>query len=343
MMHYLKTTSMKLLHFLLPVSLAHHIAPFLLKLISSIRSYQVNRWSSFQWRNLQFSNPLGPAGGIDKNAFNVSDWWKWGVGFVEIGTVTPKAQKSNPHPLLLKDIQNKNLWNHLGFPNKGSDLVKKRILKLKKSYATPLFLNIGKNRQTPENKAYKDYIFLIQVFRNLVDGFVVNISSPNTKGLRNLLSPQKIKDFLVPIVKIAKQGPQPCHLFLKLSPDMTQSNFLYVIDESLHLGFDGWVLTNTTQDRPTSSSYPQAGGISGTFLKEKSLQCLKLAHNHLNQKLGVQKRKDYLLISVGGVLQPSDVFERLKAGADLVQVYTALVFEGPYFFQKVQDNFKKHL
>ncbi len=320
---------------LLPVLLAHQIAPFLLKLISFWRKIYINKWSSFRWRNLNFPNPLGIAGGIDKNAFNISDWWKWNIGFVEVGTVTVKGQKCNPSPLLIRDIQNQNLWNHLGFPNKGADIIKRRLLKLKRPYPTPLFLNIGKNRETPENKASNDYVFLIQTFRKLVDGFVINISSPNTKGLRNLLSIQKITGFLMPIVKIAKEGNQPCHLFLKLSPDMSKSDLLYVIDESLRLGFDGWILTNTTQERPLSHSYPSTGGLSGRFLKQKSLECLKWAHVHLIQKLGIEKRKDYLLISVGGVMQAEDVFERLNCGADLIQVYTALVFEGPCFFQKI--------
>ena len=277
--------------------------------------------------------------GVDKNAFNISDWWKWNIGFVEVGTVTVKGSKMQSFPpLLIRDTQNENLWNHLGFPNKGADFIKERLLKLKEPYLTPLFLNIGKNRDTPEDEAPNDYIFLIQTFRKLVDGFVINISSPNTKGLRDLLSVQKIEGFLRPIVKVAKEGNQHCHLFLKLSPDMSKSDFLYVIDESLKLGLDGWILTNTTQERPSSSLYPLKGGISGAFLRQKSLECLKLAHTHLIQKLGVQKRKDYLLISVGGVMEAEDVFERLSCGADLIQVYTALVFEGPYFFQKVYKS-----
>ena len=176
---------------------------------------------------------------------------------------------------------------------------------------------------------------MIQTFREIVDGFVINISSPNTKGLRDLLSVQKIKTFLTPIAKVAKQDNLSCHLFLKLSPDMSKSDFLYVIDESLNLGFDGWILTNTTQDRPLSPIYPSIGGISGKFLKQKSLECLKWAHTHLVEKLGIEKRKNYLLISVGGVMQAEDVFERLNCGADLIQVYTALVFEGPCFFKKI--------
>ena len=323
---------------LLPVLLAHHTAPFFLKLISFWRRIQINKWSSFKWRNLEFPNPLGIAGGIDKNAFNVSDWWKWNAGFVEVGTVTVKAQKCNPSPLLIRDTYNQSLWNHLGFPNKGANVIKKRLLKIKRPYPTPLFLNIGKNRETVENKASDDYVFLIQAFREVVDGFVINISSPNTKGLRDLLSVEKIKTFLMPIVKVAKQDHQPCHLFLKLSPDMDKSDFLYVIDESLRLGFDGWILTNTTQDRPIPSPYPSKGGVSGNFLKQKSLECLKWAHTHLVQKLGVEKRRDYLLISAGGVMEDKDVFERLSCGADLIQVYTALVFEGPWFFQKIYKS-----
>ena len=323
---------------LLPALLAHKIAPLLLKLISFWRKTHVTKWSSFKWRNLEFPNPVGVAGGVDKNAFNVCDWWKWDIGFIEIGTVTPKPQKCNPPPLLIRDAQNQNLWNHLGFPNKGASVIKKRLSRLKKPYPTPIFLNIGKNRETSEDTASIDYVFLIQKFRKLVDGFVINVSSPNTKGLRDLLSTHKITDFLIPIAKTAKQDRKPCHLFLKLSPDMEKSDFLYVIDESLRLGFDGWILTNTTQKRPPSPYYPLKGGVSGKFLKQRSLECLKWTHTHLIQKLGMKKRREYLLISVGGIMGPKDVFDRLSYGANLVQVYTALVFEGPRFFQKIYKS-----
>ncbi len=328
---------------LLPVSLAHFLAPFFLKVVCFFRKRVTYQWSPFQWHNLQFLNPLGIAGGIDKNAFNVDDWWTQGVGFIEIGTVTPQPQKANPSPVLLRDTQNKILWNKLGFPNKGAEFIKKRLLKLKKPYPTPIFLNIGQNRQTPKEHASDDYISLIQDFRLIVDGFVINISSPNTKGLRDLASPSKIKTFLEPIAQVACGGSKPCHTFLKISPDMTAKDFFHLIDVSLSLGFKGWILTNTTEARPSSSSYPLDGGLSGAFLKEKSLKHLQLAHHYLIEKLGEQKRKEYLLISVGGVLSPSDVKKRLFHGADLVQVYTALVFEGPYFFKSVAMEAKNSI
>lgn len=320
----------------LPASTAHWLAPLLLKLISFYRKPYVEQWEGFQWRNLKFLNPLGIAGGVDKSGFNVSDWWKFGVGFVEVGTVTPQPQAPNSPPYIMRDIANKTLWNRLGFPNRGHKVVKKRLLRLKKPYLTPVFLNIGKNRQTPEDLAHRDYVLLIQAFYGLVDGFVINISSPNTESLRRLLSPQKLRAFLRPIVDAKRNLGETCHLLLKLSPDMTSSDVLQVIDIGIELHLDGFVLTNSTLARPQTCWYPSAGGISGAFLGKKSLEFLKLAHSHLISKVGKDKRKDYLLVSVGGVIKVQDVFERLRNGADLVQCYTALVFEGPYFFKNVQ-------
>ena len=318
----------------LPASSAHDLAPLLFKCLSVYhRSYQ-REWSPLKWQDLYFPNPLGIAGGVDKNAFNVTDWWKFGVGFIEVGTVTPKPQSPNPLPYIMRDVQSQTLWNKLGFPNKGSEMVKKRLLKLKRPYLTPLFLNIGKNRDTPEDKAFQDYIHLVQTFEGLVDGFVINISSPNTKGLRQLLSSDKLKAFLSPIVDTAK-NMTTCRLFLKLSPDMAEADFFHAIDLGLKMGLSGFVLTNTTLDRPEGSLYPPEGGLSGTFLRDKSLKMLKLADQFCKDR---RERKGRILISVGGVMTAKDVIERLECGADLVQVYTALVFEGPLFFHKVAQK-----
>lgn len=314
---------------LLPAKYAHDLAPLLLKLSSFYSKPHIKKWSSFQWKDLHFPNPLGIAGGVDKNAFNVNDWWKFGVGFIEVGTVTPKPQTANPPPYIIRDSAHKILWNKLGFPNKGAKVVKKRLAQLQSPYLTPIFLNIGKNRETKE--ACADYIFLIQTFHCIVDGFVINISSPNTQGLRQLLSPHKLKNFLTPITEVSKELSS--YLFLKLSPDMDLNDFFYALDLGMEIGLQGFILTNTTLDRPSASCYPKDGGISGSFLSAKSLKMLKLAHQHLKQK--AKSRKEYLLISVGGVMTAQDVFQRLECGADLVQVYTALVFESPYFFHQV--------
>ena len=141
---------------------------------------------AFSWRGIHFPNPLGTAGGIDKNALHIKDWWSLGAGFLEIGTVTPEPQKANPGKILDRSLKYRSLWNNMGFPNRGLDFMKNRLSSLPKEKPSPVFINIGKNRQTPVSKASEDYEKLLSVLHPFADVFVINISSPNTKDLRTI-------------------------------------------------------------------------------------------------------------------------------------------------------------
>jgi dihydroorotate dehydrogenase len=283
-------------------------------------------WRPLEWRGLHFPNRLGIAGGVDKNAENIKAWWALGAGFVEIGTVTPLAQKGNTPPVLDRDIEHEALWNRLGFPSEGVKKVRRRLESLKRPFATPIFANIGKNATTPLDQAHTDYLQLLGELSGLIDGFVINISSPNTKGLRELLKPENLRGFLQPIMEARRREP----MFLKLSPDMQDSELNHALEISSELGIDGWILTNTSQGLRDGLNFPKEGGVSGRPLGPISKETLRKAVRWLGRD-----RRGRLVVSVGGVMSAEDVTERLELGADLVQVYSALIFEGPLFFRRV--------
>ncbi|MGZ6479774.1 MAG: quinone-dependent dihydroorotate dehydrogenase [Bdellovibrionales bacterium] len=289
------------------------------------------QWSPLDWRGIHFPNRLGIAGGVDKNAENIKAWWSLGAGFVEAGTITPLPQKGNTPPVLDRDVDNYALWNRLGFPSEGVRKVRKRLEDIKRPFGAPVFANIGKNATTPLDQAHSDYIHLLVELKGLVDAFVINISSPNTKGLRELLKPERLRDFLGPIMDSLPADHEP--VLLKLSPDLEDDELERVLSISVDLGIDGWILTNTSQGLREGLNFPKEGGVSGKPLANLSKEFLQKSLRLLGAK-----RKDKLVVSVGGVMSPEDVQERLDLGADLVQVYSALIFEGPWFFRKVANK-----
>jgi dihydroorotate dehydrogenase len=315
-------------------SLAHKVSPVAVNSLTLLSRARPPQWRAFQWRGLNFPNRLGLAGGVDKDAQNVEAWWTLGAGFLEVGTITPKPQPGNPPPVVDRDVAKEALWNKLGFPSQGVKKVKARLAKLPKPFAAPVFANIGKNAVTPLEDAHHDYIELLQELEDVVDGFVINISSPNTKGLRELLKPERLKGFLQPILAARPRSGAP--VLLKLSPDLEDHELAAVLDISFELNIDGWVLTNTSQGLREGLKFPVEGGVSGRPLNERSLELLKRTILLLGGR-----REGRLVISVGGVMSAKDVEERLVAGADLVQVYSALIFEGPYFFRKVARQVAK--
>ena len=318
---------------ILPSLWIHRLIPFLFYFRKFFFPIQKFHWSSLTWKNLKFNNPLGTAGGLDKSADLVQGWWTYGPGFVEIGTITPQKQKPNKGVILKRNIQHQALWNYMGFPNKGVDFTLKYLKKLHRPYPAPLFASIGKNRSTPLSQATEDYICLIKKLYKYVDAFVINISSPNTEKLRKLFEPVFFENFLQTILSARPPSSPP--LLLKLSPDLTDQEFLRVIEISSQQGIDGWVVCNTTSQR-NHLKFPAHGGVSGRPLAQRSKHLLKLLAEYLNKKTQTK-----LIVSSGGVLSPEDVLERLKMGAHLVQVYSALVFYSPLFFKQVHQ-FSKH-
>lgn len=335
----------------LPPQWAHDLNPYGLKFFSFFYSQNESlNWGELEWstpnrKKLIFKNPLGIAGGVDKNGSNILDWQNLNAGFIEVGTVTPQPQAANSGQIINRDHATHSLWNKMGFPSIGSQNVKNKILKIKNKINIPLFINIGKNRTTSNEEAFKDYTYLFKEFLQIADAFVINISSPNTQGLRDLLTPDVLNSFLSNICNSYESldlnsNIKPA-LLIKLSPDIDDELFELTILTCLKHNIDGFILTNTTLNRKMTPNYPIDGGVSGAPLKSLSLKALKKT-----KKICLQQNCKKMIISTGGVMTADDVFERIRDGADLVQVYTALVFNGPYFFRKVAqvakfNRFKK--
>ena len=308
-------------------SLSHFLAKELLKRFGPFFKPRIPKWKSLSWQGLSFPNPLGVAGGLDKDGEMLKGLWALGAGFIEVGTVTPKPQVSNQGTILLRDINNQALWNKMGFPNQGVDALVKRLSQIKSPYPCPLFINIGKNRETPLAEAACDYILCMNKLSRFADLFVINISSPNTQGLRDLFNEEYLSKFLNSIME---ERPLGTPILLKLSPDLENQDFTRVLDLSLDHMIDGWVISNTTTSREDKLHFPSSGGVSGLPLAKRSTELLSIANTHLGEKKG-----DRLLVSAGGVLKSQDVMTRLELGANLVQSYTGFVLNGPMFFRTV--------
>jgi len=316
----------------LPASWTYSLSPSVLKIYSRIKSSKPFRWNSLHWRHLNFPNPLGTAGGIDKNALHIEDWWSLGAGFLEVGTVTPESQKANSGKILDRSLKHRSLWNNMGFPNKGLEFVKKNLSGLPEKRPSPVFINIGKNRQTPVSQAFEDYKKSLSALHPYADAFMINISSPNTKDLRTIFDENRLPHFLKSLKDLMKSLNSKTPLILKISPDET--DFIRIVAQSVEAGIDGWCICNSTKKKSIPSLFPKQGGVSGKLLAGQSLSLLK----ELNKYLSDRKIKNKLVVSCGGVLTAQDVLERLQEGANLVQVYSALVFEGPAFFQSVYQT-----
>ncbi len=327
----------------LPPQIAHDLGLYGLKLLSRLPAgadiQKSSTWNSFSFKNLHFHNRLGIAGGVDKNGETVLAWQNFGCGFIEIGTVTPLPQDPNPGKIMDRHPKTLALWNKMGFPSAGCDVVLKNIEALKNSgkIKIPLFINLGKNRTTSNENAHLDYTKLMTHFQNVADAFVVNISSPNTAGLRDLAQAQTFEPFIQALVEHHKILSHRPPLLLKLSPDLPQDDFELVLRTCLKYDIDGFILTNTTTSRDVTPFFPQDGGVSGAPLKNLSLKALEIA----SQICSSEKTKK-IIISTGGVMTAADVFERIDRGADLVQVYSTLIFEGPLFFRKVAKLAEQH-
>ena len=320
----------------IPPQWTHALTPGLLRALSKFYPSAPLTWKPFRWRGIDFPNPLGPAGGIDKNGTNTICWQNLGAGFCEAGTVTPLPQKANPGQILQRSLKRQSLWNHLGFPNKGMDFVQKQLSASQGGKKIPLFVNIGKNRHTPLSRAAEDYVKGIKALHPFADVFVINISSPNTKDLRELFEDRLLLPFLKTLREETDRISDGKPLILKISPDLEDEGFHRVIDTSLKAGVDGWCLCNTTVRRTVKNLFPEKGGVSGKLLANRSLTLLK------KLKARRDPLSDKLIVSCGGVLTPEDVLERLNEGADLVQVYSALVFSGPWFFRSVFKHRQKN-
>ena len=274
---------------------------------------------------LQFSNPIGLAAGLDKDAQAVSGLSRLGFGHLEVGTVTPRAQSGNPKPRVFRLEEDNALINRLGFNNAGIDALVDRLTD--QTYEGVIGVNIGKNKETPNDAAYRDYVICIKKAAPVTDYISVNISSPNTPGLRDLAEAGTILDVIKPVLearsdlKNRKSAYLP--VFVKLAPDFFDAGLRSVLEALKETSVDGVILTNTTVSRDglLSPHRGEAGGLSGAPLTVQAEHCLKLATETLEGSLPI--------ISVGGVMSGEDASRRLELGALLVQLYTGLIYRGP--------------
>ena len=330
--------SLKSLLFKFQPETAHHLAEFVLR-IPNISTLPFNSFlkSHFVSDDIlrqeifgrTFFNPVGLGAGFDKNASMIRGTQILGFGFTEIGTVTPKPQAGNPKPRMFRHIEERTIQNAMGFNNDGAYKVSKRVRETY-PFVIPIGINIGKNKVTPEHEAINDYINLIKAFKGLGDYFVINISSPNTPGLRDLQN----EEFITALFKEAKAlTNRP--ILLKIAPDMSEKDAVALTSLAVQKGADGIIATNTTVDYSLVKHPKNIGGLSGEALKEKSFKIFEAVAKELYGKT--------TLISVGGIDSADEAYRRIKAGASLVQVYSSLIFQGPDMVMELNKGLIKLL
>ena len=277
---------------------------------------------------LRFPNPIGLAAGFDKDAMLYHELANFGFGFIEIGTVTPKPQGGNSKPRLFRLKKDKGIINRMGFNNQGVAAAAKR---LKKNKGILIGGNIGKNKNTPNNQAQEDYLICFDTLFDVVDYFVVNVSSPNTPNLRDLQEKEPLTKLLNVLQKRNNENPLRKPILLKIAPDLSNSQLDDIIEIVADTKIDGVIATNTTLSRAGLKSdnklTVQTGGLSGKPLTKRSTEVISYLHTNSNAA--------FPIIGVGGIHTPEDVQEKLAAGASLVQLYTGFVYEGPAVVKRI--------
>ncbi|SDF28327.1 quinone-dependent dihydroorotate dehydrogenase [Cellulophaga baltica] len=329
------------LFFLFDPEKIHHFSFFMIKLLGKIgfskifRSIYVIEDQRLERKlfGLTFKNPVGLGAGFDKNAKLYNELSDFGFGFIEIGTLTPKPQDGNPKKRLFRLKDDQAIINRMGFNNLG---VLEAVEELKKNHRVIVGGNIGKNKVTPNEKATLDYLICFNALFDHVDYFVVNVSSPNTPGLRELqdkepltklLNQLKSENTKIATTKTVKEKP----ILLKIAPDLTDSQLLDIIDIVAATKIDGIIATNTTINRQGLKSHQllleEAGGLSGKPLAQRSTEVIRF--------LSEKSNKAFPIIGVGGITSPEEALEKLDAGADLIQLWTGFIYEGPALVKKI--------
>ncbi len=290
---------------------------------------------------IDFPNPIGLAAGFDKDAKLYSELSALGFGFIEVGTITPKPQPGNDKPRLFRLPKDSAIINRMGFNNHG---VEQMVINLKKNNSRVIIGgNIGKNKNTPNENAVKDYIICFESLFNVVDYFVVNVSSPNTPGLRALQEKEPLLKILNALQILNNQlaieySKKRKPVLLKIAPDLTNEQLDEIVEVLHDSGLDGVIATNTTISRENLNSDAQeiarigAGGLSGKPLAKRSTEVIKY--------LAERSDKKFIIIGVGGIHSETDAIEKLNAGADLIQLYTGFIYEGPALIQRIKKRLK---
>jgi dihydroorotate dehydrogenase len=291
--------------------------------------------------NRKFDNPVGLAAGFDKNAEVVHQMLGLGFGFVEVGTVTPRPQSGNPRPRVFRDVENEAVINAMGFPNEGMNAFQTNMesfLSRRPRAQGLVGLNIGMNKTQTEPA--KDYTLLAQKLGALGDYVTVNISSPNTPGLRDLQERGPFMDLMGQISSALKQscGSNPPPLLVKFAPDLSETQLRSLARAVMDVGVDGVILTNTTLDRPDylpAEFRAHKGGLSGRPVKDKATQTIRAFYRMTDGHVPI--------IGLGGISSGRDAYEKIRAGASLIQIYTALIYQGPALIHKIKQDLLQNL
>ena len=328
--------------FILPPETAHDISMRGLQLASSVPLLKKQVANQFQYQEkdlaktcfgLQFPNPVGLGAGFDKNAAYLDELEMLGFGFVEIGTVTPKPQGGNSKPRLFRIPDQKALINRMGFNNEGLEIIAKRLKEKKENTTSNIIVggNIGKNKVTDNSEAWVDYCTNFKGLESVVDYFVVNVSSPNTPGLRELQEKESLRKIFSELQNLNKNNKP---ILLKIAPDLEWSALDDIIELTAEIKIDGLVATNTTIDRSLLTGLNVerakkigAGGLSGKPLLEKSTQVLQYIHKGIAGRIPI--------IASGGIFTGEDAQAKINAGASLVQVWTGFIYEGPAIVKNI--------
>lgn len=326
--------------FLLDAERVHHLVFSVLRLKGQIPGFKkiLSLFFTYHHPSLEknlfgitFKNPVGLAAGFDKDAKLIDELSSFGFGFIEIGTLTPKPQPGNDKPRLFRLPADQALINRMGFNNGGVEAAVERLKKRKSGVIVGG--NIGKNKVTPNENALDDYAVCMDALYPVVDYFVVNVSSPNTSGLRELQEKEPLRKLLSFVKSRMAANLKPKPVLLKIAPDLSVEQLDDVIEILKETKTDGVIATNTTISRDGLATDKQtiekigAGGLSGKPLRNRSTEVIR----YLRRELG----PDYPIIGVGGIMSVDDALEKLDAGADLIQLYTGFVYEGPGFVKRI--------
>ncbi|MBP3961326.1 MULTISPECIES: quinone-dependent dihydroorotate dehydrogenase [Paenibacillus] len=290
---------------------------------------------------LHFAHPIGLAAGLDKNAKAVDMFANIGFGFAEVGTVTPKGQIGNDLPRLFRLPSDEALINRMGFNNEGAAAMAARLAQ-DTNRRIPIAVNIGKNKTTPNELAHEDYRACLQALYTYGDFFVVNISSPNTPDLRALQHGDELRLLLSTVmeemaVQAKKNGGTRKAVLVKIAPDMTDEQLGYTVDTIKASGVNGIIATNTTisRDGLQHANAKETGGLSGKPLKDRSTEVIREVYRQTGGKLPI--------IGSGGIFTAADAYDKIRAGASLVEIYTALIYRGPELLRELADGLKDAL
>lgn len=281
---------------------------------------------------LKFKNPVGLAAGFDKDAKLYNELSNFGFGFIEIGTLTPKPQDGNPKKRLFRLLEDSAIINRMGFNNGG---VLEAVERLKKNNGVLIGGNIGKNKITPNEEAVNDYEICFEALYDYVDYFVVNVSSPNTPGLRELQDKEPLTKLLQVLQNLNNEKPKQKPILLKIAPDLTDDQLLDIVEIVKDSKIAGVIATNTTISREglQSTNKSEVGGLSGKPLTERSTEVIRF--------LSEKSNKAFPIIGVGGIHSAQDAIDKLEAGASLVQLYTGFIYEGPALVKAINKAILK--